>query len=149
MCLHHFFLVLCYIILDCWLFWDGLWSGKFHHLFLGSRYPSIIFSLCLITMNLCLSKVNIHSSSYNCPIEMRLEWRLGDISSCFSWLHKLWSGIWDWWVDATIYELGTLTFIEFLIATWCVIWLLGNPDSVLWILSHLLGHLHVVSVVME
>ena len=47
------------------------------------------------------------------PIEMRLEWRLGKISACFSWLDKLFSGIWDWCVDAIVYELGSFTLIGF------------------------------------
>ena len=40
----------------------------------------------LLTMTLCLSKVTIHSSSNNFPIEMRLEWRLGKISACVAWI---------------------------------------------------------------
>ena len=47
--------------------------------------------LFLLTMTLCLSKVTIHSSSHNCPIEMILEWSLGKISACFAWLDNfLW-----------------------------------------------------------
>ena len=29
-------LVLCAIMLDCWLIWYGSWSGKDHNLFIGS-----------------------------------------------------------------------------------------------------------------
>ena len=72
-----------------------------------------MISLFLINITLCLSKVTIHSSSHNCPIEMRLEWRLGKISACFSWLDKLFSGIWDWCVDAIVDELGSFTLIWF------------------------------------
>ena len=69
--------------------------------------------LFLLTMNLCLSKVTIHSSSNNCQIEMRLEWRLGNISACFAWLDNVLSGIWDWCVDAIVDELGSFTLIGF------------------------------------
>ena len=71
----------------------------------------MMISLCLLTMTLCLSKVNIHSSSHNCPIEIRLEWRLGNISACFAWLDKKFSGIWAWYVDAIVDELGSFTLI--------------------------------------
>ena len=73
----------------------------------------MIISFCLPTINLCLSKVIIHSSSHNCPIEMRLEWRLGNISACFDWLDKLRSRIWDWGVDSIVDELGSFTLIGF------------------------------------
>ena len=73
----------------------------------------MIISLFLLTMTVCLSKVTIHSSSHNCPIEMRLEWRLGDISACFAWLDKVFSGIWDSCVDAIVDDLGSFTLIGF------------------------------------
>ena len=72
-----------------------------------------MISLYLITITFCLSKVTTHSSLHNCPIEMRLEWRLGNISSCFSWIDKCFSGIWDWCVDAIVAELGSFTLIGF------------------------------------
>ena len=59
-----------------------------------------------------LSKVTLHSSSHNCPIDMRLEWRLGNISACFSWL-DFFCGIWAWCVDAIVDELGSFTLIGF------------------------------------
>ena len=68
-------------------------------------------SLFLLTMNLCLSKVSIHSLSHNFPIEMRLEWMLEKISACFAWLDNVFSGIWDWCVDAIMDELGSFTLI--------------------------------------
>ena len=73
----------------------------------------MIISVFLITMNLCLSKVTMNSSSHKYPIEMGLEWRLGDISVCFSWLDKFCIEIWDWCVDAIVYELGSFTLIGF------------------------------------
>ena len=73
----------------------------------------MMISLFLLTMNLCLSKVTIHSSSHNFPIEMRLEWRLGKISACFAWLDNFFSGIWAWCVDAIVDELGSFTLIGF------------------------------------
>ena len=64
-------------------------------------------------MNLCLSKVTIHSLSHNYPIVMRLEWRLGNISACFAWLDNCFSGIWVWCVDYIVDELGSFTLIGF------------------------------------
>ena len=64
-------------------------------------------------MTLCLSKVTIHSLSHNCPIEMRLEWRLGRIYACFAWLDNLFCGIRAWCVDAILGELGSFTLIGF------------------------------------
>ena len=55
----------------------------------------------------------MHSSSHNCPIDMRLEWRLGNISACFDWIDKFCSGIWSWCVDAVVDELGGFTLIGF------------------------------------
>ena len=69
--------------------------------------------LFLLTINLCLSKVTINSLSHNCPIEMRLEWRLGNISACFAWLDECFSGIWAWCVDVIVDELGSFTLIGF------------------------------------
>ena len=51
--------------------------------------------------------------SHNFPIEMRLEWRLGDISACFDWLDTFFSGIWSWCVDAIVDELESFTLIGF------------------------------------
>ena len=59
------------------------------------------------------SKVTIHLSSHNCPIEMRLEGKLGNISACFAWLDNCFSGIWAWCVDAIVDELGSFTLIGF------------------------------------
>ena len=73
----------------------------------------MMVSLFLLTMNLCLSNLTIHSLSCNCPIEMRLEWRLGNISACFAWLDRIFSGIWDWCVDAIVDELGSFILIGF------------------------------------
>ena len=72
-----------------------------------------MISLFLLNMTLCLSRVTINSSSHNFPIEVRLEWRSGKISACFSWLDKKFSGIWAWCVDAIVDELGVFTFIGF------------------------------------
>ena len=44
---------------------------------------------------------------------MTLEWILGNISACFAWLNKCFSGIWDWYVDAIVDELGSFTLIGF------------------------------------
>ena len=55
----------------------------------------------------------MHSSSNNCPIGVRLEWRLGNISACFAWLNKLFSGMWDWCVDAIVDELCIFKLIGF------------------------------------
>ena len=60
-----------------------------------------------------MPKVNIHSSSHNCPIDMRLEWRLVNIYACFAWLDKCFSGIWAWCVDDIVDELGSFTLIGF------------------------------------
>ena len=51
--------------------------------------------------------------SHNCPIDMILEWRLGNISACFAWLDTFFSGIWAWCVDAIVEELGSFTLIGF------------------------------------
>ena len=69
--------------------------------------------LFLLLMTLCLSKVIIHSSSHNCLIVMRLEWRLGNISACLAWLDKSFSWIWAWCVDAIVDDLGSFTLIGF------------------------------------
>ena len=73
----------------------------------------MIISLFLITVTLCLSKVTIHSSSHNCPIDMIMEWRLGIISACFAWLDNCFSGICAWCVDSIVDELGSFTLIGF------------------------------------
>ena len=73
----------------------------------------MMISSFLLTMTLCSSKVTIHSSSCNFPIEMRLKWRLGKISACFAWLDKCFSGIWAWCVDAIVDELGSFKSIGF------------------------------------
>ena len=72
-----------------------------------------MISLFLLTMTLCLSKITIHSSSHNCPIETILEWRLGEISAYFAWLDNFFSGIWAWCVDAIVDELGSFILIGF------------------------------------
>ena len=72
-----------------------------------------MISLFLLTTDLCLSNVTQHSSSHNCPIEMRLEWRLGNISACFSWIDKNISGIWEWCVYALVDELRMFILIGF------------------------------------
>ena len=64
-------------------------------------------------MTLCLSKINIHSSPHNCPLEMKLEWRLGNISGCFSWLDKIFNAIWAWCVDVIVNELGSFSLVGF------------------------------------
>ena len=69
--------------------------------------------LFLLTMTLCLSKLTIHSLSHNFPIGIIVKWRLGNISACFSWLDKCFSGIWTWCVDAIVDELGIFTSIGF------------------------------------
>ena len=74
----------------------------------------MMISLFLLTMILCLSKVTIHSSSHNFSIEMRLEWRLGNISSFFAWLDNVFSVIWAWCVDAIVDELRSFKLIGFL-----------------------------------
>ena len=73
----------------------------------------MMISLFLLTMTLFLSKVTIHSLSNNCPIEMRLDWRLGKISAGFAWLDNYFSGIWAWCVDAIVDELGSFKLIGF------------------------------------
>ena len=60
-----------------------------------------------------MSKVTIHLSSHNFPIEMRLEWRLGKISAYFAYIDKCFSGVWAWCVDAIVDELGSFTLIRF------------------------------------
>ena len=69
--------------------------------------------LFLPTMIFCLSKVTIHSSSHNFPIEVRLEWKLGKISTCFAWIDEFCSGICAWCVDSIVDELGSFTLIGF------------------------------------
>ena len=73
----------------------------------------MMISFFLLTINLLLSKVTIYSSSHNCTIEMILDWRLGDISTCFAWLDNFFSGIWAWCVDAIVDELESFTLIGF------------------------------------
>ena len=77
---------------------------------------------------------------------MILEWRLGNISACFAWLDQIFSGIWAWCVDDIVDELGSFTFIWLYGSS--LVWNIfpGHPDSVLCILSQLLGHLHVFVV---
>ena len=106
----------------------------------------MMISLFLLTMTLLFSKVTIHLLSHNCPIEMRLAWRLGNISACFSWFDNFSaeSGLGVWillWISWRVsYLLG------FLMAPLCGILLLGHIGSFLCILSRLLGHLCVVVV---
>ena len=57
--------------------------------------------------------VNINQLSHNCSIDMRLEWRLVNISTCFAWLDNFFSGIWAWFLDAIVDELGSFTLIGF------------------------------------
>ena len=73
----------------------------------------MMISLFLLTMTSCLSKVTKHSSSHNCSIEMRLKWRLVNISACFAWLDNCFSGIWAWCVDEIVDEFGSFTLIGF------------------------------------
>ena len=73
----------------------------------------MMISLFLPTINLCLSKVTIHSLSHNCPIDMRLEWRLVNIYACFAWIDNFFSWIWAWCVDAIVDDLGSFTLIGF------------------------------------
>ena len=49
-------------------------------------------------MNLYLSNVILHSSSHNFPIEMILEWRAGNISTCLPILlnYEVEFGIGEW-----------------------------------------------------
>ena len=46
-------------------------------------------------------------------LTVRLELRLGDISTCFAWLDHYFSGIWAWCVDSIVDELGIFTLIGF------------------------------------
>ena len=55
----------------------------------------------------------MHSLSHNCPIDMRLEWKLQEISACFACLDKLYSRIWAWCVDEIVAEVGRFKLIEF------------------------------------
>ena len=73
----------------------------------------MMISLFLPTMFFFLSKVTIYSSSHNCLIEMRLEWRLGNIPACFAWIDNVFSGIWAWCMDVIADELGSFTLIGF------------------------------------
>ena len=67
----------------------------------------------LLTMTFCLSKVTINSLSHNCPIEMRLERRLGNISAYYAWLDKCVIVIWAWCVDYIVDESGSFILIGF------------------------------------
>ena len=71
----------------------------------------MMISFFKLSMALCLSKVTIHSFSYNCLIELRLDLRLGKIFACFAWIDTFFSGIRAWCVDAIIDELGSFTLI--------------------------------------
>ena len=73
----------------------------------------MMISLFLLTMTFCFSKVTINSLLHKCPIEMRLECRLVNISACFAWLDKCFSEIWAWCVDVIVDELGSFTLIGF------------------------------------
>ena len=73
----------------------------------------MMISFLKLTRTLCFSKVNIHSLSHNYPIEMRLEWRLENISACFPWIDKKICGIWALCLDAIVDELGSFTLIGF------------------------------------
>ena len=73
-------------------------------------------------------------------------WRLGNISACFAWLDKFFSGILDWYVGAILDELGSFTFIGFSGAPWCGLLLSGRTGGIMCILSRLLGHFRVVVV---
>ena len=74
---------------------------------------------------------------------------MGKISVCFAWLDKLCSGIWAWCVDAIVVEMGSFTLIGF--SDGYLVWTIfsGHLDSVLCILSWLLGHFRVVVVRIE
>ena len=78
----------------------------------------------------------MHSSSHNLPIEMRLEWRLENISACFPWIDKKISGIWALCLDAIVDELGSFTLIGFSDGSllWTIFvrasrWCLVHPES--------------------
>ena len=55
----------------------------------------------------------MNSSSHNCTIDMRLEWRLGEIYAGVAWFDKFCCGIWDWCVYAILDEFGSFTLIGF------------------------------------
>ena len=80
---------------------------------------------------------------------MILEWRLGKIFACFSWVDNYFSGIWYWCVDAIVDELGIFKLIGFFIDPFCGLLFSGHLGSVLCILSQLLGHFCVVVVGIE
>ena len=96
------------------LTWVGSWNGKLHNTFIVSQQSSIFFSSCLVMTNVCLRNTTIHLFSHDCPIGMRLEWRVGNIYACFYSFDNFWSVIWDCLVYAIVDQLGSLTLVEFL-----------------------------------
>ena len=57
-----FFYLLCDIMLDCLLHWDGSWNGKHHNMFIGNQQSSIKFAYIFL-LSICVSKTRqfIHS----------------------------------------------------------------------------------------
>ena len=100
-------------------------------------------------MNLCLSKVTIHSLSHNCPIETRLERRLGKIYPCPASLDNVLvgSGIGVWM--PLCMSCGVSYLLGFLMAPLCGLLFSGRLGSFLCILSRLLGRLYGVVVGIE
>ena len=73
----------------------------------------MILSLFLLIMTLLLSKVTIHSLSHNYPIDMRLEWRLGEFYACLAWLDNFCCGMWYLCVETIVADSGSFTLIGF------------------------------------
>ena len=73
----------------------------------------MMISLSLLTMTFFFSKVTIHSLSHNFTIDIILDCRLVNISACLAWFDKCCSGVWAWYVNAIMDELGVFMFIGF------------------------------------
>ena len=143
---HHFFLVMCDIILNFWLLWGVSWSGKRHDPFIGSQYPSMIFSFFFLLW-ICVSQKLLYIHCHKI-VQFRLYWSVGwgrflhvlsGLINC-----ELEFGLGDWiplWINWLVSH-----WLDFLMAPWCWLWLPGQPDSVVFKLSQIFNHLHLVLV---
>ena len=143
---NHCLLVLCSIILYCWLPWDGSCSGKRHNPFIGYQYPSIIFALFfLLWLYVCQTWLCIHHDIIS---QLRWDW----IGGWERFLHvfpvvincEVKFGLGEWMPLCMNWRVSY--WLDFMMDPWCWLWLSGYTDSVLCILIPKLDNLRVVLV---
>ena len=135
--------VLCSSMFACLLFWYGWWIWNHHNPFVGSQYPSMIY-LCFYLLRLCACQRLLYIHRY-IIFQFRWDWSegwegfmhvfLGLINSAVVSGIGVWMPLWTSWVLSC--------WLGFLVAPFWGLLFSGHPDSVLCIMSWLLGHLRV------